>query len=177
MALKGGKGYTRDVAKLMGAYADSLENVAAALADIQDPDYSATYGDDDTVTLNLDGAKALRASAMAMASALNIAASYQYGPDSAYVTQQEEVTLPRMHIKDTWGMQPTTTYEESSSTFETQFSQQEIEAGCAGGARRFLPFDRRCQGTVGQGQVAAEGCGEPRSDHRSEQAGRIVDPG
>ena len=58
---------------------------------------------------------------------LNIAASYQYGPDSAYVTQQEEVTLPRMHIKDTWGMQPTTTYEESSSTFETQFSQQEIE--------------------------------------------------
>ncbi|MFQ2504872.1 hypothetical protein ACK320_13575 [Aeromonas caviae] len=127
VALKGGKGYTRDVAKLMGAYADSLENVAAALADIQDPDYSATYGDDDTVTLNLDGAKALRASAMAMASALNIAASYQYGPDSVYVTQQEEVTLPRMHIKDTWGMQPTTTYEESSSTFETQFSQQEIE--------------------------------------------------
>ncbi|MDX7872748.1 hypothetical protein [Aeromonas caviae] len=127
VALKGGKGYTRDVAKLMGAYADSLENVAAALADIQDPDYSATYGDDDTVTLNLDGAKALRASAMAMASALNIAASYQYGPDSAYVTQQEEVTLPRMHIKDTWGMQPNTTYEESSSTFETQFSQQEIE--------------------------------------------------
>lgn len=127
VALKGGKGYTRDVAKLMGAYADSLDNVAAALADIQDPDYSATYGDDDTVTLNLDGAKALRASAMAMASALNIAASYQYGPDSAYVTQQEEVTLPRMHIKDTWGMQPTTTYEESSSTFETQFSQQEIE--------------------------------------------------
>lgn len=127
VALKGGKGYTRDVAKLMGAYADSLENVAAALADIQDPDYSATYGDDDTVTLNLDGAKALRASAMAMASALNIAASYQYGPDSAYVTQQEEVTLPRMHIKDTWGMQPTITYEESSSTFETQFSQQEIE--------------------------------------------------
>ena len=51
------KGYTRDVAKLMGAYADSLENVAAALADIQDPDYSATYGDDDTVTLSLDGAK------------------------------------------------------------------------------------------------------------------------
>ncbi|WP_270687968.1 MULTISPECIES: hypothetical protein [Aeromonas] len=127
VALEGGKGYTRDVAKLMGAYADSLENVAAALADIQDPDYSATYGDDDTVTLNLDGAKALRASAMAMASALNIAASYQYGPDSAYVTQQEEVTLPRMHIKDTWGMQPTTNYEESSSTFETQFSQQEIE--------------------------------------------------
>ncbi len=127
VALNGGKGYTRDVAKLMGAYADSLENVAAALADIQDPDYSATYGDDDAVTLNLDGAKALRASAMAMASALNIAASYQYGPDSAYVTQQEEVTLPRMHIKDTWGMQPTTTYEESSSTFETQFSQQEIE--------------------------------------------------
>lgn len=127
VALKGGKGYTRDVAKLMGAYADSLENVAAALADIQDPDYSATYGDDDTVTLNLDGAKALRASAMAMASALNIAASYQYGPDSAYVTQQEEVILPRMHIKDTWGMQLTTTYEESSSTFETQFSQQEIE--------------------------------------------------
>ncbi|MFQ2629226.1 hypothetical protein ACK3Y1_20380, partial [Aeromonas caviae] len=127
VALKGGKGYTRDVAKLMGAYADSLENVAAALADIQDPDYSAIYGYDDTVTLNLDGAKALRASAMAMASALNIAASYQYGPDSAYVTQQEEVTLPRMHIKDTWGMQPTTTYEESSSTFETQFSQQEIE--------------------------------------------------
>ncbi len=37
---------------------------------------------------------------MAMVSALNITASYQYGPDSAYVTQQEEVTLPRMHIQD-----------------------------------------------------------------------------
>lgn len=127
VALKGGKGYTRDVAKLMGAYADSLENVAAALADIQDPDYSATYGDDDTVTLNLDGAKALRASAMAMASALNIAASYQYGPDSAYATQEEEVALPRMHIKQSWGMQPSTTYEESANTFKAQFSQQEIE--------------------------------------------------
>ncbi|MFQ2588791.1 hypothetical protein ACK30U_16870 [Aeromonas caviae] len=127
VALKGGKGYTRDVAKLMGAYADSLENVAAALADIQDPDYSATYGDDDTVTLNLDGAKALRASAMAMASALNIAASYQYGPDSAYATQEEEVALPRMHIKQSWGMQPSTTYEESANTFKAQFSQLEIE--------------------------------------------------
>ncbi|MFQ2473891.1 hypothetical protein ACK309_16820 [Aeromonas caviae] len=127
VALKGGKGYTRDVAKLMGAYADSLENVAAALADIQDPDYSATYGDDDTVTLNLDGAKALRASAMAMASALNIAASYQYGPDSAYANQEEEVALPRMHIKQSWGMQPSTTYEESANTFKAQFSQLEIE--------------------------------------------------
>lgn len=77
MALKGGKGYTRDVAQLMGAYADSMEKVAATLADIQDPDYSATYGDDEFVTLNFDGANALRASAMAMASALNIAASYR----------------------------------------------------------------------------------------------------
>lgn len=72
VALKGGKGYTRDVAQLIGAYADSMEKVAATLADIQDPDYSATYGDDESVTLNFDGAKALRASAMAMASALNL---------------------------------------------------------------------------------------------------------
>jgi hypothetical protein len=127
VALKGGKGYTRDVAQLMGAYADSMEKVAATLADIQDPDYSATYGDDESVTLNFDGAKALRASAMAMASALNIAASYQYGPDNAYVIQEEEVTLPRMHIKQSWGMQSSTTYEESASTFEAQFSQLEIE--------------------------------------------------
>ncbi|NEX76164.1 hypothetical protein G4911_15710 [Aeromonas rivipollensis] len=127
VALKGGKGYTRDVAQLMGAYADSMEKVAATLADIQDPDYSATYGDDESVTLNFDGAKALRASAMAMASALNIAASYQYGPDNAYATQEEEVTLPRMHIKESWGMQPSTTYEESASTFKTQFSQLDIE--------------------------------------------------
>lgn len=127
MALKGGKGYTRDVAQLMGAYADSMEKVAATLADIQDPDYSATYGDDESVTLNFDGAKALRASAMAMASALNIAASYQYGPDNAYATTEEEVTLPRMHIKQSWGMQPSTTYEESANTFKAQFSQLDIE--------------------------------------------------
>lgn len=127
VVLKGGKGYTHDVAQLMGAYADSMEKVAATLADIQDPDYSATYGDDESVTLNFDGAKALRASAMAMASALNIAASYQYGPDNAYATQEEEVTLPRMHIKQSWGMQPSTTYEESASTFKAQFSQLDIE--------------------------------------------------
>ncbi len=127
VALKGGKGYTRDVAQLMGAYADSMAQVAATLADIQDPDYSATYGDDDSVTFNADGVKALRASAMAMASALNIAASYQYGPDNAYATQEEEVTLSRMHIKDSWGMQADTTYEESASTFTTQFSQLDIE--------------------------------------------------
>ncbi|BBT08683.1 TPA: hypothetical protein PKO72_003252 [Aeromonas hydrophila] len=127
VALKGGKGYTHDVAQLMGAYADSMEKVAATLADIQDPDYSATYGDDESVTLNFDGAKALRASAMAMASALNIAASYQYGPDNAYATQEEEVTLPRMHIKQSWGMQLSTTYEESASTFKAQFSQLDIE--------------------------------------------------
>jgi len=108
VALKGGKGYTRDVAQLMGAYADSMAQVAATLADIQDPDYSATYGDDDSVTFNADGVKALRASAMAMASALNIAASYQYGPDNAYATQEEEVTLSRMHIKGSWGMQADT---------------------------------------------------------------------
>ncbi|MFQ2276489.1 hypothetical protein [Aeromonas hydrophila] len=125
VVLKGGKGYTHDVAQLMGAYADSMEKVAATLADIQDPDYSATYGDDESVTLNFDGAKALRASAMA--SALNIAASYQYGPDNAYATQEEEVTLPRMHIKQSWGMQPSTTYEESASTFKAQFSQLDIE--------------------------------------------------
>ncbi|MFM7969823.1 hypothetical protein ACF2JD_17670 [Aeromonas sp. A-5] len=99
----------------------------ATLADIQDPGYSSTYGDDESVTLNFDGAKALRASAMAMASALNIAASYQYGPDNAYATQEEEVTLPRMHIKQSWGMQPSTTYEESANTFKAQFSQLDIE--------------------------------------------------
>ncbi|WP_429153287.1 hypothetical protein [Aeromonas veronii] len=125
--LKGDKGYTRDVAKLMGTYADSMDKVAATLADIQDPDYSTTYGDNDAITLNFDSAKALRASAMAMASALNIAASYQYGPDNAYATQQEEVTLPRMHIKQSWGQQFHTTYEESASTFKTQFSQMDIE--------------------------------------------------
>ncbi|MEH8229117.1 hypothetical protein [Aeromonas veronii] len=126
-SLKGGKGYTRDVAKLMGAYADSMDKVAATLADIQDPGYSSIYGDNDAITLNFDSAKALRASAMAMASALNIAASYQYGPDNAYATQQEEVTLPRMHIKQSWGQQFHTTYEESASTFKTQFSQMDIE--------------------------------------------------
>lgn len=127
IALKGGKGYTRDVAQLMGVYAGSMEKVAAALADIQDPDYSATYGDDESITLNFNGAKALRASAMAMASALNIAASYQYGPDNAYATQEEEVTLPRMYVTRIWNGQPSTAYKENSSTFKTQFSQLDIE--------------------------------------------------
>ncbi|CAJ1805959.1 MULTISPECIES: hypothetical protein [Aeromonas] len=126
--LKGDKGYTRDVAKLMGTYADSMDKVAATLADIQDPGYSATYGDDKSVTLNFDGAKALRASAIAMASALNIAASYQYGPDKAYSVQEEEVTLPRMLITYSWdGQQQNTIYGENASTFKTQFSPVDIE--------------------------------------------------
>ncbi|WP_439831856.1 hypothetical protein [Aeromonas veronii] len=126
--LKGDKGYTRDVAKLMGTYADSMDKVAATLADIQDPDYSTTYGDNDAITLNFDSAKALRASAMAMASALNIAASYQYGPDKAYSVQEEEVTLPRMLITYSWdGQQQNTIYGENASTFKTQFSPVDIE--------------------------------------------------
>ncbi|MBM0419737.1 hypothetical protein [Aeromonas veronii] len=126
--LKGDKGYTRDVAKLMGTYADSMDKVAATLADIQDPDYSTTYGDNDAITLNFDSAKALRASAMAMASALNIAASYQYGPDKAYSVQEEEVTLPRMLITYSWdGQQQNTIYGENTSTFKTQFSPVDIE--------------------------------------------------
>lgn len=126
--LKGDKGYTRDVAKLMGTYADSMDKVAATLADIQDPGYSTTYGDNDAITLNFDSAKALRASAMAMASALNIAASYQYGPDKAYSVQEEEVTLPRMLITYSWdGQQQNTIYGENASTFKTQFSPVDIE--------------------------------------------------
>ncbi|MFM5298290.1 hypothetical protein ACET9X_05095 [Aeromonas veronii] len=126
--LKGDKGYTRDVAKLMGTYADSMDKVAATLADIQDPDYSTTYGDNDAITLNFDSAKALRASAMAMASALNIAASYQYGPDKAYSVQEEEVTLPRMLITYSLdGQQQNTIYGENASTFKTQFSPVDIE--------------------------------------------------
>ncbi|MGY3964745.1 hypothetical protein [Aeromonas veronii] len=126
--LKGDKGHTRDVAKLMGTYADSMDKVAATLADIQDPDYSTTYGDNDAITLNFDSAKALRASAMAMASALNIAASYQYGPDKAYSVQEEEVTLPRMLITYSWdGQQQNTIYGENASTFKTQFSPVDIE--------------------------------------------------
>lgn len=126
--LKGDKGYTRDVAKLMGTYADSMDKVAASLADIQDPEYNARYGENDAITLNFDGAKALRASAMAMASALNIAASYQYGPDKAYSVQEEEVTLPRMLITySSDGQQQNTIYGENASTFKTQFSPVDIE--------------------------------------------------
>lgn len=157
VALKGGKGYTRDVAQLMGMYADSMEKVAATLADIQDPDYSATYGDEQTLTLNYDGAKALRASAMAMASALNIAASYQYGPDDSYAAQEEEVTLQRMFIKQSWGSQPSTSYTESSSTFKTQFSQLDIEPDALAKHADFFSLTGDAKARLGKAKAQLSG--------------------
>ncbi len=128
-ALKGGKGYTRDTAQLFGKYAEKLAQVGATLADIQDPDYQAIYGENGELVVNYEQVKALRASAIAMASALNVAASYQFGPDDFYVNQQEQITLAKILVTREYSFEQgsTITYQEGSDSYPAEFSTAEIE--------------------------------------------------
>ncbi|WP_148611152.1 hypothetical protein [Aeromonas sobria] len=86
---------TADIAKLMGKYAAELEVLSNTLADIFKPDYIATYGDDDKLTLNFAQVQELRATALAMSSAMNVISAYQYGSASQIKVAQEKITFDK----------------------------------------------------------------------------------
>ncbi|MFQ1967064.1 hypothetical protein ACK36M_16265 [Aeromonas veronii] len=86
---------TEDISRLMGKYALELENVSNRLANIVNPDYLAKYGDDDKLTLNFAQVQELRATALAMSSAMNVISAYQYGSASQFKVAQENITFDK----------------------------------------------------------------------------------
>ena len=94
-------GNTKDVAELLAKYAVKMQETANSLGNIVNPEYKATYGDNDQLTLSYDQVRALRASATAMASGLNIMAAYQYGDDRHLLPKSEELTLPIFAFEET----------------------------------------------------------------------------
>ncbi|MGN5001638.1 hypothetical protein ACTG2S_00955 [Aeromonas sp. 82P] len=95
--------HTIDIAQLMHKYAVELEAVSNSLASITDPDYLAKYGDSDELTLSFTQVQELRASALAMAAAINVMASYQYGSPSQYRIKWEDLTLDTFSITNNFG--------------------------------------------------------------------------
>ncbi|MGR6756499.1 hypothetical protein ACU6QO_01630 [Aeromonas veronii] len=95
--------HTIDIAQLMHKYAVELEAVSNSLASITDPDYLAKYGDSDELTLSFAQVQELRASALAMAAAMNVMASYQYGSPSQYRIRWEDLSLDMFSINNHFG--------------------------------------------------------------------------
>ncbi|MCF5847295.1 hypothetical protein K3H53_08235 [Aeromonas veronii] len=93
---------TEDISRLMGKYALELENISNTLANIVKPDYLAKYGDDDKLTLNFAQVQELRATALAMSSAMNVISAYQYGSASQFKVTQENVTFDKFSVKYNW---------------------------------------------------------------------------
>lgn len=121
-AIKAQPESTVDIATLMGKYAAALEKVSSNLANISDPDYSVTYDNSDaSFAINFDTVRELRVSALAMASAMNVIASYQYGSASLWQEHTyEQVTF------DTF----TKTYKNTQENNQTEFrfSREAISA-------------------------------------------------
>ncbi|MEV3830071.1 hypothetical protein RI534_12580 [Aeromonas allosaccharophila] len=93
---------TADIAKLMGKYAAELEVVSNTLENIVDPDYLAKYGDDDKLTLTFAQVQELRATALAMSSAMNVISAYQYGSASQFKALQENITFDKFSVQYNW---------------------------------------------------------------------------
>lgn len=88
------KNITTDMADLMGKYAIKAAEAADMIArSFNNPNRIAVYGTDDEFVINYDQAMAIQASAMALASALNIFAAYDYGDDKNYLPKQFEGTV------------------------------------------------------------------------------------
>ena len=80
---------TTDMAELMGKYAVKAAEAADMIErSFNTPTRIAVYGTHDEFVMNYDQAMAIRASAMALASNLNIAAAYDYGNDENYLPKQ-----------------------------------------------------------------------------------------
>ncbi|MGL5424601.1 MAG: hypothetical protein ACRDAJ_16765 [Serratia fonticola] len=101
LTAKEATGNTQDVAELLAKYAVKMQETASSLSNIVNPEYKATYGDSDELTLSYDQVRALRASATAMASGLNIMAAYQYGDDGHLLPKTEALTLPIFAFEET----------------------------------------------------------------------------
>ncbi|QWZ62714.1 hypothetical protein [Aeromonas sp. FDAARGOS 1417] len=86
---------TEDISRLMGKYALELESINNTLANIVKPDYLAKYGDNDKLTLTFAQVQELRATALAMSSAMNVISAYQYGSASQFKVTQENVTFDK----------------------------------------------------------------------------------
>ncbi len=93
---------TDDISRLMGKYALELESINNTLTNIVKPDYLAKYGDDDKLTLNFAQVQELRATALAMSSAMNVISAYQYGSASQFKVAQENVTFDKFSTKYNW---------------------------------------------------------------------------
>ncbi|TNH83369.1 hypothetical protein [Aeromonas sobria] len=101
LTAKEATGNTKDVAELLAKYAVKMQETANSLGNIVNPEYKATYGDSNELTLSYDQVRALRASATAMASGLNIMAAYQYGDDRHLLPKTEALTLPIFAFEET----------------------------------------------------------------------------
>ncbi|TNI94689.1 hypothetical protein [Aeromonas allosaccharophila] len=101
LTAKEATGNTKDVAELLAKYAVKMQETANSLGNIVNPEYKATYGDNDELTLSYDQVRALRASAIAMASGLNIMAAYQYGDDRHLQPKTEELSVPILNFEET----------------------------------------------------------------------------
>lgn len=101
LTAKEATGNTKDVAELLAKYAVKMQETANSLGNIVNPEYKATYGDSNELTLSYDQVRALRASAVAMASGLNIMAAYQYGDDHHLQPKTEELSVPILHFEET----------------------------------------------------------------------------
>ncbi|WP_279506335.1 hypothetical protein [Aeromonas veronii] len=108
LTAKEATGNTKDVAELLAKYAVKMQETANSLGNIVNPEYKATYGDSNELTLSYDQVRALRASATAMASGLNIMAAYQYGDDRHLLPRIEELTLPILTFEETGTIYPWT---------------------------------------------------------------------
>lgn len=97
------QGITSDVAQLMGKYAVEAATAADMLGrSFNSPERVAVYGINDEFVVNYDQAMAIRASAMALASGLNILASYDYGSDEHLLPQTFSGDVPVFSVTCSW---------------------------------------------------------------------------
>ncbi|MGL4449470.1 MAG: hypothetical protein ACRCUZ_17365 [Shewanella sp.] len=91
---------TAELASVYLNYAKRLEGAAATLANITDKNYSANYYLDGEV-FTYSQAHQVRAAALAMASGLNVLASYELGSTDLYEMKEEQIIVPT--FTKSWG--------------------------------------------------------------------------
>ncbi|MEH8129188.1 hypothetical protein [Aeromonas veronii] len=136
---------TDDISRLMGKYALELESINNTLANIVKPDYLAKYGDDDKLTLNFAQVQELRATALAMSSAMNVISAYQYGSASHFKVAQENVTFDKFTTITKWlpyPEKPITTYLFNKQTVNSEYLNANIRPAELFNDTLFLTFTK-----------------------------------
>lgn len=134
-----------DISRLMGKYALELESISNTLANIVKPDYLAKYGDDDKLTLNFAQVQELRATALAMSSAMNVISAYQYGSASHFKVAQENVTFDNFTTITKWlpyPEKPITTYLFNKQTVNAEYLNVNIHPAELFNDQLFLTFTK-----------------------------------